>query len=46
MHVLLSIALAMAGGLVLSRVVKLLKLPNVTGYLIAEIGRASCRERV
>lgn len=35
MNVILSIALAMGGGLVLSRVVKLLRLPNVTGYLIA-----------
>lgn len=42
MHVLLSIALAMAGGLVLSRVVKLLKLPNVTGYLIAGLIVGPC----
>lgn len=42
MHVLLSIALAMAGGLVLSRIVKLLKLPNVTGYLIAGLLVGPC----
>ena len=35
MHTLFTIALAMIAGLLLTRVVKLVKLPNVTGYLIA-----------
>ncbi|MCE5190119.1 MAG: cation:proton antiporter [Eubacteriales bacterium] len=35
MHTLLSIAIAMIAGLLLTRVVKLVKLPNVTGYLVA-----------
>ncbi len=34
---LLIVALAMAAGLVLSRLMKLLNLPNVTGYLIAGV---------
>lgn len=34
---LLYLAVAMAGGLALSRVMKLVNLPNVTGYLIAGI---------
>ncbi len=34
---LLYLAVAMAGGLALSRLMKLLNLPNVTGYLIAGI---------
>lgn len=34
---LLYLAVAMAGGLALSRVMKLINLPNVTGYLIAGI---------
>lgn len=37
METLLSIAIALAAGLALSRVVKLIKLPAVTGYLIAGI---------
>ncbi len=37
MEILLSIAVAMAAGLLMSRVVKPLKLPAVTGYLIAGI---------
>lgn len=35
MTVLCSIAVAMFAGLMMSRVVKLVKLPAVTGYLIA-----------
>lgn len=35
MTTLLALGLAMAGGLALSRVMKLFNLPNVTGYLIA-----------
>ena len=35
MNILLSLALAMIVGLLLTRVVKLVHLPNVTGYLIA-----------
>ena len=35
MHTLLSIAIAMIAGLLLTRVAKLVKLPNVTGYLVA-----------
>jgi len=35
MNILLSIALAMAAGLLLNRIVKKLGLPNVTGYLVA-----------
>ena len=35
MTMLLSIAVALFAGLMLSRVVKLVKLPAVTGYLIA-----------
>ena len=37
MNILLSLALAMIVGLLLTRVVKLVHLPNVTGYLIAGI---------
>lgn len=37
METLLSIAIALAAGLALSRVVKVFKLPAVTGYLIAGI---------
>lgn len=37
MHTLLIIAAAMAAGLALSRLMKVLNLPNVTGYLIAGI---------
>lgn len=37
METLLIVALAMAAGLVLSRLMKLLNLPNVTGYLIAGV---------
>ena len=37
MNALLVIAIAIAGGLLLSRVMKLFNLPNVTGYLIAGI---------
>lgn len=37
MNILLSLTLALVGGLILSRVVKLLQLPNVTGYLVAGI---------
>lgn len=37
MDTLLVLAFAMAGGLLLSRLMKLLNLPNVTGYLIAGI---------
>lgn len=48
METLLSISVAMFAGLMMSRVVKPLKLPAVTGYLIAglligpfvQIGRA------
>ncbi len=35
MNILLSLAFAMIVGLLLTRVVKLVHLPNVTGYLIA-----------
>ena len=35
MHTLFYVAIAMIAGLLLTRVVKLIKLPNVTGYLIA-----------
>ncbi len=35
MHTLFYIAIAMIAGLLLTRVVKLIKLPNVTGYLVA-----------
>ncbi len=35
MNTLLSLGLAMVGGLLLSRLMKALHLPNVTGYLIA-----------
>ena len=35
MEVLLSIAVALLAGLLMSRVVKPLKLPAVTGYLVA-----------
>lgn len=35
MNVLFSIALAMIGGLLLTRAAKLIKLPNVTAYLLA-----------
>ncbi len=35
MHTLLSIAIAMIAGLLLTHVAKLVKLPNVTGYLVA-----------
>lgn len=35
MTVLLSLSLAMAMGLIFTRIVKLAKLPNVTGYLLA-----------
>ncbi|HHT83372.1 MAG: cation:proton antiporter [Christensenellales bacterium] len=37
MNALLSLTLAMIGGLILSRIVKVLHLPNVTGYLVAGI---------
>ncbi len=37
MDTLLSISIALAAGLILSRVVKVLKLPAVTGYLVAGI---------
>ena len=37
MHTLLSLAVALFAGLMMSRVVKLFKLPAVTGYLIAGI---------
>lgn len=37
MEILLSVAIALTAGLLLSRVVKLIKLPAVTGYLIAGI---------
>ena len=37
MHTLLSLAVALFSGLMLSRVVKIFKLPAVTGYLIAGI---------
>jgi Kef-type K+ transport system membrane component KefB len=37
MEVLFSISLALVAGLLISRVVKPLKLPAVTGYLIAGI---------
>ena len=37
METLLSIAIALAAGLALSRVVKIFKLPAVTGYLIAGV---------
>lgn len=37
MHTLLILAAAMAAGLALSRLMKVLNLPNVTGYLIAGI---------
>jgi len=37
MEVLLSIAIALIAGLLVSRVVKVLKLPAVTGYLIAGV---------
>lgn len=37
MQTLLIIAIAMAAGLVLSRLMKILNLPNVTGYLIAGV---------
>jgi len=35
MHTLFYVALAMIGGLLFSRLAKLAKLPNVTGYLVA-----------
>ncbi len=35
MHTLLAIAIAMIAGLLFTRVAKLVKLPNVTGYLVA-----------
>ncbi len=35
MNTLLSLGLAMAAGLLFTRIVKLVKLPNVTGYLLA-----------
>lgn len=35
MHILLYVAAAMIAGLLLTRIVKLVHLPNVTGYLIA-----------
>ena len=41
MKILLILAIAMAGGLALSRLMKLLNLPNVTGYLI---DRSLCAE--
>ena len=37
MHTLLSLSVALFAGLMLSRVVKIFKLPAVTGYLIAGI---------
>ena len=37
MQTLLIIAIAMAAGLALSRLMKILNLPNVTGYLIAGV---------
>lgn len=37
MKILLTLAIAMAAGLALSRLMKLLNLPNVTGYLVAGI---------
>ena len=37
MEFLISLSFFLAGGLLLSRVVKLLRLPNVTGYLVAGI---------
>lgn len=37
MYVLISLSVALAAGLLMSRVVKPLKLPAVTGYLIAGI---------
>ena len=36
-NILLSIGIAMAAGLIMSRIVKMLKLPAVTGYLVAGI---------
>ena len=42
MHVLFYIAIAMAGGLILSRLAKLAKLPNVTGYLVAGLIIGPC----
>ncbi len=41
-HVLFYVAIAMVGGLVLSRLAKLAKLPNVTGYLIAGLIIGPC----
>lgn len=35
MNTLLSLGIAMAVGLLFTRIVKLVKLPNVTGYLVA-----------
>ena len=35
MNTLLSLGIAMAAGLLFTRIVKLVKLPNVTGYLLA-----------
>ena len=35
LHTLFYVAVAMIAGLMLTRVVKLIHLPNVTGYLIA-----------
>ena len=37
MHILISIAVAMVAGLLMTRVINLLKLPDVTAYLIAGI---------
>ena len=35
MNILLVMAIAIAAGLAMSRVIKLVKLPNVTAYLVA-----------
>ncbi|MEG1972118.1 MAG: cation:proton antiporter, partial [Oscillospiraceae bacterium] len=42
MNILLSISLALVAGLILNRVAKLVKLPNVTGYLVAGLIIGPC----
>ena len=42
MHTFFYLGIAMVAGLVLSRVVKKLRLPNVTGYLIAGLLIGPC----
>ena len=50
-QMLICLSLALIAGLLMSRAAKAVRLPAVTAYLLTglllgQIGRASCRERV